>query len=404
MPITTLLFDLDDTLLSNDINKFIQPYLQSFGEHVADLVHPQKFIGGLLAGTQAMLANDDPTQTLEQVFGEVFYPSLDLNRQSMAPYIDSFYAQKFSALKAETRLVAAARETMAWAFAKGYKVVIATNALFPRSAILQRLEWAGVSAAEFPYALITTLEFMHFAKPHPEYFAEILARVDSRPEETLMVGNDWSQDIAPAARAGVQTFWINDSSAAAADNHAHPVGAGTLADFLKWATTPGNLDGLTPLPPTPSAVRAQQAAALATLFGLTENGSLAEWSRRPRESEWSLTEIACHLRDTEIEINLPRLQIILNESNPFISAIEADLWAVERDYQSQPGRPALTAFAESRREKIALLDRLTPADWQRPARHAIFGPTTLQELVTFTVEHDRLHLRQMRENLTGVAL
>lgn len=404
MPITTLLFDLDDTLLGNDINKFIHPYLQLFAAHVANVVEPQQFIGNLLAGTQAMLANNDPRRTLEQSFNEVFYPNLNLVRESFAPHIDSFYTQKYPALQSQTHRIARAYDVIQWAFAEGYKVVIATNALFPSSAILQRLDWAGVSAAAFPYALVTSLEFMHFAKPHPEYFAEILARVDSRPEETLMIGNDWSQDIAPAASLGLHTFWINTSSATSSDNYVQPVGAGSLADFLKWASTPDNLESLTPLPATPTGVRAQQAAALSTLLGLTSGRSTAEWSWQPRDSEWSLTEIACHLRDTEIEIHLPRLQIILNESNPFISAIEADPWAVERNYQAQSGTQAMAAFSEARLIKLAMLDKLALDDWQRPARHAIFGPTTLQELVMFTVEHDRLHLRQVRENLAGVAL
>src|SRR5574341_812870 len=48
--------------------------------------------------------------------------------------------------------------------------------------------------------------------------------------------------------------------------------------------------------------------------------------------------------------------------------------------------------------RLALLDGLSPADWQRPARHAVFGPTTLQELLAITIiEHDRLHLRQLKE-------
>jgi len=45
---------------------------------------------------------------------------------------------------------------------------------------------------------------------------------------------------------------------------------------------------------------------------------------------------------------------------------------------------------------LALMDGLQ-AEWDRPARHAIFGPTSLQELVGFMAEHDRLHVRQAFE-------
>lgn len=403
MAITTLLFDLDDTLLGNDMDRFVPPYFKSFAAHMTGKVDPKAFVKGLQVGVQAMMANTDPRRTLEQTFGEAFYPGLNLDAGTFMPLADSYYAEKYPELQSVTQPVAAAREVIAWAFAQGYKVVIATNALFPKNAILQRLEWAGISADEFPYTLVTTLEFMHFAKPNPEYFAEILALVDSRPEESLMVGNDWEQDIAPAHALGLHSYWVS-ATGTPTQNHAQPVGVGTLADFLKWASTPGNLEELEPLPTTPRAVQAQQAAALAAMLGMAQTATPEDWERRPAPGEWSLTEIACHLRDTEIEINLPRLQVILNDTNPFISAIESDPWAEERNYQEQSGPKALAAFAEARRTKLAMLAKLSEAEWQRPARHAIFGPTTLQELVTFTVEHDRLHLRQMRENLKVSAL
>lgn len=404
MAITTLLFDLDDTLLGNDMDDFLPPYLRAFAGHVAAVADSKAFVDSLLAGTQAMLANDDPRRTLQQAFSETFYRALNIQPETLAPLVDSFYTDSFPALRAITRPVPAAAQTIRWAFERGFKVVVATNALFPLSAIQQRLDWAGVSPAEFPYTLVTTLEFMHFAKPRPEYFAEILALVDSRPEETLMVGNDWSQDIAPAAALGLHTFWINPAGAAPPANHARPAGVGSLADFLAWAAAVGNLDSLESLPPGPLGVRAQQSAALAAMLEMTRDLSQADWSRRPGAADWSLTEIACHLRDTEIEINVPRLRNLLDDPNTFMSAIDSDPWAAERDYQSQSGPQALAAFADTRRSKIALLDRLTAAEWGQPARHAVFGPTTLQELVAFTVEHDRLHLRQMRENLHPAVL
>ncbi len=230
MPITALFFDLDDTLLGNDTQKFIQPYLRSFAAHVSGVVDPQRFIDRLLAGTQAMLANGNPRRTLEEVFSDTFYRGLGTTADRLAPYINSFYAERFPALRTETTQIPAARETVQWAFESGLQVVVATNALFPRSAILQRLAWAGVSADEFAYSLITTLEFMHFAKPQPEYFAEVLAHTDCRPEEVLMVGNDWSQDITPAAAMGIQTYWIAPRNAPFPANHARPIGAGPLVD------------------------------------------------------------------------------------------------------------------------------------------------------------------------------
>ena len=92
---------------------------------------------------------------------------------------------------------------------EGYRVVIATNPLFPATAIEQRLDWAGVR--DFPYALVTTMENSHFSKPNPRYYEEILAKIQSAPETTWMIGDNPTNDIIPARTLGLKTWWITDA-------------------------------------------------------------------------------------------------------------------------------------------------------------------------------------------------
>jgi hypothetical protein len=108
-----------------------------------------------------------------------------------------------------------------------------------------------------------------------------------------------------------------------------------------------------------------------------------------------LTEVICHLRDVETEVFEPRFEKIINEDNPFIVGIDSDPWAEQRHYIRQDGPQALSVFISKRKGLISLLSALPPEDWQRPARHAIFGPTHLQELASFVSEHDRLHIQQI---------
>src|SRR5258706_3918862 len=136
---------------------------------------------------------------------------------------------------------------------------------------------------------------------------------------------------------------------------------------------------------------------LAALIGELSDWPSERWPRRPADGEWSLTEIVCHLRDVELEVNLPRLRAVIEQDNPFIAGADTDPWALERGYQSQDGPRALRDFAQARQASARLL-RLQPASaWRRTARHAIFGPTQLVEIAGWFLDHDLIHLEQVRK-------
>ena len=102
-----------------------------------------------------------------------------------------------------------------------------------------------------------------------------------------------------------------------------------------------------------------------------------------------------------MEVNLPRLHMLLELDEPFIPARVTGGWAEERDYNSQDIAQALRDFTSARMQMVELLRGLTD-EWGRKARHAIFGPTDLQELVKFMVEHDKLHIRQIYSTIEQV--
>ncbi|MFQ6101660.1 MAG: HAD family hydrolase [Anaerolineae bacterium] len=203
-----ILFDLDDTLLVNSMDTFIPAYIQALARHVAYLIPPERLISELLRATRAMEANDGTGPTNKEAFAAVFYPALGYDLDELQSIFDRFYAEEFSKLRALTRPVPEARPLIAWAFERGLQVAIATNPMFPRSPIEQRLEWAGVPVTEFDYALVTSYENMHATKAHPAYYREILAQLGRQPDECLMVGDDWERDIAPAGSVGIPGYWI----------------------------------------------------------------------------------------------------------------------------------------------------------------------------------------------------
>jgi len=143
-------------------------------------------------------------------------------------------------------------------------------------------------------------------------------------------------------------------------------------------------------PPPVADLLAELAAFGERVSGLL-NDPTVDWRRRPTDAEWSLTEVACHLRDVEREVHQLRFDAILTGEGAFLAGVDADEWAGPRDYRGQNGRVAAAEFADARAETLAWLNPL-PADvWDRQGQHTFFGPTSLHELVYLAVQHDRVH-------------
>ena len=390
MPIT-LLLDLDDTLLDTNMDAFIPAYFKALSESLADMVAPEIMLLALMGGTQAMMLNTDPGLTLREVFGAHFFAKIGVERSPLQKRIDRFYDDVFPTLGSLTKPIPEAIRLVDWAFEQGHRVAIATNPLFPLKAIQHRLRWAGLPPEKYPFAVVTSYETFLFTKEMVAYYPEVLAQLGWPEDPLVMVGDDVEREVKPTQTAGFPVFWVRkpgESSAEAVD-----IPQGTLESFRDW------LDGVDQHTlkvsfETPQALLACLRATPAALATLTASMSSDTWQRKPASGEWCLTEIVCHLRDVECEVNLPRLRKLLAEDNPFVAGEDTDRWAEERQYATQDGHQALVEFTEARKETLSLLNGLQ-AEWSRTARHAIFGSTTLQELMGFAAGHDRAHVQQV---------
>ncbi len=242
-----VLFDLDDTLLGNSMDTFLPAYFQALTRYLGHLIPPERLIAQLMRGTEAMDANHDSQCINQEAFASAFYPSLGVDRSRVEPIFRRFYVEEFPKLQPLTCLRPEARLLVERALDEGLLVVIATNPLFPRVAVEQRLAWAGVSVEEFEYALVTTYETMHATKAHPAYYREVLDLIDCRPGECLMVGDSWEFDVAPACSVGLRVYWITEGKGRASPEGVpvlnrcetlgesevpRLVGRGTLVEFL----------------------------------------------------------------------------------------------------------------------------------------------------------------------------
>ena len=173
--IQAVLLDLDDTLLGNNTAEFMKRYFALLGEYARPVMDNETFLPHLIQATQAAIRNTDPAHTNAEVFWANFESLTGGRRVELEPFFSRFYETEFVQLQQATIVRPAAVHLVRAAFARGLAVIIATNPLFPTTAIEQRLAWAGVPVDEYPYALVTTYENMHAAKPQPAYYREILA-------------------------------------------------------------------------------------------------------------------------------------------------------------------------------------------------------------------------------------
>ena len=205
MAITTVLFDLDGTLLPMDQDQFVKMY---FGLLARTLTpsDPEAMIKAVWVGTRAMMTNDG-SRTNEAAFWDTYCGLLGEDRRNDEPAFRSFYENQFELVRNACGFDPKAAETIALVKAKGLKTALATNPLFPRIATQARARWAGLNLDDFE--LYTTYEDYSYCKPDPRYYQAVLDKLGLTAEECLMVGNDAEEDTA-AAKLGIRVFLLTD--------------------------------------------------------------------------------------------------------------------------------------------------------------------------------------------------
>lgn len=207
MRFKTVLFDLDGTLLPMDLNVFVSLYFKNLAIALSPYGYePQKFVDNMWASVAAMIKNDG-NRTNEQVFWDNFVKLNSKNVLKDMPVFDAFYKNDFIKAKAACGFSNQAAVVVRALRENGVRLVLATNPVFPAVATEQRIEWAGLEKTDFE--LVTTYENSCYSKPNPDYYAEILKKLDEKAENCLMVGNDVDEDMV-AENLGMKVFLLTD--------------------------------------------------------------------------------------------------------------------------------------------------------------------------------------------------
>ena len=205
--IKAVFFDLDGTLLPMDQDVFVNAYLSGMARKMAPYGYdPQLLAKAVWKGTGAMAQNDGK-QKNEVVFWKAFNSVMGKDCCSDEALFMEFYQNEFQLVKDACGFDQRVVDTIHELQEMGLRTILATNPLFPPIATQSRVRWAGLQPEDFEW--ITTYDNSSFCKPNPDYYREILGKMNLRPEECLMVGNDAVEDMA-AGETGMRVFLLTD--------------------------------------------------------------------------------------------------------------------------------------------------------------------------------------------------
>lgn len=203
----TFLFDLDGTLLPMNQDEFIDGYFKALaGKLIPYGIDADIFIKAVLKGTKAMIDNDGSMYNNER-FWTTFTGILGEGIRELEDVFLDYYQNEFQEMKQVTTANPLAKATIGILKDKGYRIILATNPLFPPIATHSRIHWAGLSPEDFE--LITTYDNSSFCKPNIEYFKEILKSRELDADQCIMVGNDISDDMI-AIELGLDAYLVTD--------------------------------------------------------------------------------------------------------------------------------------------------------------------------------------------------
>lgn len=204
----TFLFDLDGTLLPMDQELFINKYFNELAK-ISNLLgyDAKKLLNSVWEGIKSMISNDG-TSTNRERFWNTFADIFGEHIRESELYFNQFYQNEFHKVKDTTNPTPLAGECVGILKEKGYRLILATNPIFPEVATLARISWAGLNAEDFD--IITTYENSSYCKPNLEYYKEILEKCNSDVKDCMMIGNDVSEDMC-VSKLGMDTFLLTDT-------------------------------------------------------------------------------------------------------------------------------------------------------------------------------------------------
>jgi HAD superfamily hydrolase (TIGR01509 family) len=230
-PITkTLLFDLDGTLVRLHRRYSLELRMMfRAARRFRDVVPPFSFPRAFWRAARLAQSHDSRRPNHEILVSALSAQSRADEREIFSR-MEDLTTHDFCHMQTHFRPIRGAREILETARARGHRVVLATNPVWPERAVKMRLGWGGL--ADFRFDFVSHSQVMTRCKPSLGYYRELLTRLGARPDECVMIGDNPKKDL-PATELGIRTFLLSKGRPAA-DRRLD--GWGSLEDLHHWLT------------------------------------------------------------------------------------------------------------------------------------------------------------------------
>ena len=219
-----VVFDMDDTLLSINLNAFIGMFALDEANLLAQAARKSTVALFTSVGSAMLELNNGERAEGDIRTNQRFFAD-EVERRCGVPLLEpaildmlEFYEREILPKKND-RLIAArpregAHEAIEAVLNRGMRIALLTNPSFSRACIECRMGWGDMLG--MPFELVTTWENSTRCKPCSGYYLE----------ETLMVGNDPKRDF-PSPAIGLKTAYVGNG------NQPRALWCGSMADFAK---------------------------------------------------------------------------------------------------------------------------------------------------------------------------
>jgi len=123
--------------------------------------------------------------------------------------------------------------------------------------------------------------------------------------------------------------------------------------------------------------------------------SETEASVPPAPEQWSVRQIAIHMRDTEEQVFLLRSEHALTGEHPTVAMFVQEEWSKEHPADAEAFEKIVADFRAARRKLIRLLRNTSNRKWNDYALHPKLGKLTVGVMAIFNYSHSLEHLAQL---------